>query len=384
MGHLTASVHFMVTRASCYRIAVPYPLRDIELAPRTTLGVGGCARFFWEVESEGELCAAVRWAKREGVPLKVLGGGSNVVVADAGFPGLVLKVGIKGIETTGSDPIRVRVGAGEPWHAFVLSRVAEHQQGLECLAGIPGSVGATPIQNVGAYGQDVSESVVLVEAFDVERERFRTFDESSLCFGYRDSFFKSHAPDCFVVTRVHFRLSPHAPPCVRYAELEREALRLREATGREQLTLDEVCRLVLELRRKKSMSVDAKDENQRSCGSFFMNPRIPETRLARITSQLSNESVPHYPEANGMVKLPAAWLIEQSGLSKGTRRGPVGLSTQHSLAIVCHEGANASHVVGFAHEVQAAVFQRFGVTLEPEPVFWGFDAPNTGLPPLPA
>lgn len=361
-----------------------YPLRDVELAPRTTLGVGGVARYFWEVESEGELCAAVRWAKHEGVPLKVLGGGSNVVVADAGFAGLVLKVGLKGIETTGSDPIRIRVGAGEAWHAFVLSRVAENQQGLECLSGIPGSVGATPIQNVGAYGQDVSESVVLVEAFDVERERFRTFDNRALCFGYRDSFFKSQAPDCFVVTRVHFRLSPHAPPLVRYAELEREALRLREQTGTASLTLGEVCGLVLELRRKKSMSVDAKDENHRSCGSFFMNPRVPEAVLLRVLSQVVDERVPHYPEADGMVKLPAAWLIERSGLSKGARRGPVGLSTRHSLALVCHEGANASHVVGFAHEVQAAVRERFGITLEPEPVFWGFDTQNTGLPPVPA
>jgi UDP-N-acetylmuramate dehydrogenase len=359
-------------------------LRDVELASKTTLGVGGSARYFWEVHSEAEVVAAVRWAKREGLPLKVLGGGSNVVVADTGFAGLVLKVSLKGIETTESDPVRIRVGAGEPWHAFVVSRVAENQQGLECLAGIPGSVGATPIQNVGAYGQDVSESIVLCEAFDVERECFRTFDARALCFGYRDSFFKSHAPDRFVVTRVHFRLSPHAPPLVRYAELEREALRLREASGQPSLTLAEVCDLVLELRRKKSMSVDAKDENHRSCGSFFMNPRVPEARLREIASQLGDERVPHYPEADGMIKLPAAWLIERAGLSRGTRRGPVGLSTRHTLALVCHEGASANLVVGFAHEVQAAVRERFGITLEPEPVFWGFDAPNTGLPPAPA
>jgi UDP-N-acetylmuramate dehydrogenase len=141
--------------------------------------------------------------------------------------------------------------------------------------------------------------------------------------------------------------------------------------------------LVLDLRRKKSMSIDAKDENHRSCGSFFMNPRVPEALYARVASQLGDEPVPHYPEPDGMIKLPAAWLIERAGLSKGTRRGPVGLSTRHSLAIVCHEGANASQVVGFAHEVRAAVRERCGITLEPEPVFWGFDAPNAGLPPVP-
>src|SRR5688572_13547880 len=169
------------------RSNVSLPLRDVALGPRTTLGVGGLAQYFWEVASEHELTLAVRWAKAQGLPLRVLGGGSNVVVADAGFAGLVIQVALRGLETSGSDPVQIRVGAGEPWHPFVLGRVAEKQQGIECLAGIPGSVGATPIQNVGAYGQDVSETITLVEAYDIERECFRKFDARDLGFGYRDS-----------------------------------------------------------------------------------------------------------------------------------------------------------------------------------------------------
>lgn len=342
------------------------------------------AQYLWQVASEHELTLAVRWAKAQGLPLRVLGGGSNVVVADAGFAGLVIQVALRGLETSGSDPVQIRVGAGEPWHPFVLGRVAEKQQGMECLAGIPGSVGATPIQNVGAYGQDVSETITLVEAYDIERECFRTFDARDLGFGYRDSFFKSQAPDAFIVTRVHFRLVPGAPPALRYAELEREAQRVREAAGLDALGVADVCNVVLELRRKKSMSVDARDENQRSCGSFFMNPRVPAALVARVANEVPGEPVPQHPEPGGLFKLPAAWLIERAGLGKGVRRGPVGLSTRHSLAIVCHDGASSNDVLRFAHEVRGAVLHKFGVTLEPEPVFWGFPAGGGGLPPLPA
>ncbi|HEU5073363.1 MAG TPA: UDP-N-acetylmuramate dehydrogenase, partial [Polyangiaceae bacterium] len=267
------------------------------------------------------------------------------------------------------------------WHPFVLGRIAENQQGVECLAGIPGSVGATPIQNVGAYGQDVSETITQVEAFDIERECFRTFDNRALRFGYRDSFFKSQAPDGFVVTRVHFLLAPGAPPALRYAELEREAQRLSAAAGREALSVAEVCNLVLALRRKKSMSVDVRDENHRSCGSFFVNPRVPETLLARLASEVPDQTVPHHPEPGGLIKVPAAWLIERAGLTKGVRRGPVGLSTRHSLALVCHDGASAADVLRFAHEVRDAVVHKFGIRLEPEPVFWGFAGGDAGLPP---
>lgn len=359
------------------------PLRDVALGPRTTLGVGGLARYFWEVRSEDELALAVRWAKAQGLPLRVLGGGSNVVVADTGFSGLVVQVALRGVEISRSDPSLVRVGAGEPWHPFVLGRVAENQQGLECLAGVPGSVGATPIQNVGAYGQDVSETITLVEAYDIEGERFRTFDNHALGFGYRDSFFKSQAPDAFIVTRVHFQLAPGARPALRYAELEREAQRRCEEAGVEALSLKEVCDAVIDLRRRKSMSVDTQDENHRSCGSFFMNPRVPPALALRVAREVPKERVPQHPEPGGLVKLPAAWLIERAGLSKGFRRGPVGLSTRHSLAIVCHDDASANDVLRFAHEVRSAVIHKFGITLEPEPVFWGFEAAGGGLPPLP-
>lgn len=356
------------------------PLRDVSLAPRTTLGVGGLARFFWEVSREDELVDAVAWAHQRGLPIAVLGGGSNVVVSDEGFSGLVIQLSIRGIFRENS---RVEAAAGEPWHPFVLAMVSEGLQGVECLGGIPGLIGATPIQNVGAYGQEVSDVIESVVALDVARHKFHVFESRELAFGYRDSFFKSQAPGTFIVTRVTFRLTPGAAPRLKYAELERAALAYREQQGTTELTLAQAASLVIELRRRKSMSVDSPDENSRSCGSFFVNPKVAPSALERLQQTLGDVNVPHYPEPDGTVKLPAAWLIEQAGLGRGTRRGPVGLSTRHTLALVCHDDATAADVVAFAHEVRATVRERFGIELAPEPAFWGFGLCPDGLPDLP-
>jgi UDP-N-acetylmuramate dehydrogenase len=312
----------------------------------------------------------------------VLGGGSNVVIADGGFPGLVVSIGLLGIEAATDDSGEVEVAAGEPWHDFVMAQVRRGLQGIECLAGIPGLVGATPLQNVGAYGQEVSETIVRVEAFDVERGIWRSFDNAELRFAYRDSFFKSEAPNSFIVTKVRFRLRPGAAPALRYAELEQAAERLLKQDGRQSLDLGQTSALVMSLRRSKSMLHDVADENGRSCGSFFVNPRVPREVLDRIQTTRPGSQVPHYAQPDGSVKLPAAWLIEQAGLPKGTQRGSVGLSTRHSLALVAHAGATAAAVLSFAHEVRAEVARAFGVELVPEPVFWGFSESDRGLPPL--
>lgn len=344
-------------------------LHSVPLASKTTLGVGGAAEAFAVATSEDEVAEAVTWARERGLPLHVLGGGSNVVVADAGVPGLVLSVGLRGVRW--GDDGRVSAGAGEPWDAFVRESVARGLAGVECLSGIPGLVGATPIQNVGAYGQEVSESIERVRALDRQSGQLVELSNAECRFAYRDSFFKSQAPERFVVLEVGFRLVPGGAPALRYPELERElAARGMAAPG-----LAEVREVVLALRARKSMLFDPSDENGRSCGSFFVNPIVEAARADEVGARAGDPSMPRYPQADGRVKLSAAWLIERSGLARGTREGQVGLSTKHTLCVVAHGDARADEVVRFARRVRATVLERFGVALEPEPLFWGFAQP---------
>jgi UDP-N-acetylmuramate dehydrogenase len=342
---------------------------QVELAPLTTLGVGGKALHFVRVEHETELRDALAWAKQRALEVRVLGGGSNVVVADSGFPGLVIDMALRGvrIQNLGSE-LEVRAAAGEPWDDFVKSMVSRGYQGLECLSGIPGRVGATPIQNVGAYGQEVGETITQVRAVDTIRSTLRTFSAEECQFTYRDSWFKSREPGRYIVTEVAFRLQLNAPPSVRYAELQRHLLEL----GITAPSLSELREAVLQLRRAKSMVLDASDPNSRSCGSFFVNPVLNAAQFSAFTARCAGEgNVPQYPQADGSVKLSAGWLIEHAGFPRGTRDGAVGLSTKHALALVAHEGARAADVARFAARVQRGVLERFAVQLAPEPVFWG-------------
>ena len=342
---------------------------SVALAPLTTLGVGGNAAHFVRVEHETELEGALAWAKQRALEVRVLGGGSNVVVADSGFSGLVIDMALRGvrIHNHGTE-VEVRAAAGEPWDEFVSAMVSRGYQGLECLSGIPGRVGATPIQNVGAYGQEVSETITQVTTFDTLKSAKRTFFTDECQFAYRDSWFKSREPGRYVVTEVTFRLRPAAAPTIRYAELERHL----ENSGTPAASLAEVREAVLALRRAKSMVLDEGDPNCRSCGSFFVNPVLGAAEFAAFSARASGlESVPQFPQPDGRVKLSAGWLIEQAGLPRGTRDGAVGLSTKHALALVAHAGARAVDVTRFAARVQRAVLERFGVQLEPEPVFWG-------------
>jgi UDP-N-acetylmuramate dehydrogenase len=350
---------------------------DVPLAPRTTLGVGGAARQHVVATTDDAIVEAVRFAKAHRVDLYVLGGGSNVVVSDAGVEGLVLSIATRGItqEPNGSS-VLVTAAAGEPWDSFVGKTVAQNLAGLECLSGVPGLVGATPIQNVGAYGQEVSETIVSVRAFDRDREEHVTLSHADCRFAYRDSFFKSEAPNRYVVTAVTFRLIRDGAPSVKYPDLERRlADRSDEKPG-----LADVRRTVLDVRREKSMLVDPHDANSRSCGSFFVNPIVEATAAEAVRERAGDPSMPTWRQPDGRVKLSAAWLIEHAGFSRGTRDGAVGLSTKHTLCLVAHGGARATDVVAFARRIRRGVDQRFGVRLVPEPVFWGFASLDDRLP----
>ena len=344
------------------------PVEHAPLAPHCTLRIGGPARYLVEATDEATVVEAVEWASARTLPVRVLGGGSNLVIADEGVDGLVLKIALRGVSTRDlPGAVEVTAAAGEPWDGLVRHAVERGWAGLECLSGIPGLVGATPIQNVGAYGQEVSDTVTAVRALDRESGRVITLTPAECGFGYRDSLFKRGAPGRHVVLAVSYRLIPGGPPNVRYADIARDL----EARGLARPSLAEVRETVLKIRRSKSMVLDPGDPNARSCGSFFLNPIVTADALAAIDARAAGLSMPRWPQPGGHVKLSAAWLIERAGFTRGQADGPVGLSTRHTLAIVCHDGARARDVAAFARRVRAGVEQRFGVRLHPEPIFWG-------------
>jgi UDP-N-acetylmuramate dehydrogenase len=346
-------------------------LEDVSLAPRTTLALGGDARFFVRAEDERRVAEALQWAKRRGVPVGILGGGSNLVVRDEGFDGLVVEMAQRGLdEERDGGTVRVTAAAGEDWDAFVERCVAAGWQGLECLSGIPGRVGASPIQNVGAYGQEVAETICAVRVLDRERLKLRTLAPAECGFAYRDSFFKRH-PDRYVVLAVTFALRPGGAPAIRYAELAR-ALEDQEAPS-----LSTVRETVIALRRRKSMVLDVADENHRSAGSFFTNPIVEAAQAERVVAIAvaeglveSADRVPRWPVGEDRVKLAAGWLVERAGMAKGTRHGQVGISSAHALALVHHGGGTTAELLELAGRVKAAVQARFGVTLTMEPTLW--------------
>jgi UDP-N-acetylmuramate dehydrogenase len=342
------------------------PERDVALAPRTTFEVGGAARFYFEAESAEEVKAALAWATERGLGVEVLGGGSNVIVADRGIDALVLRVRDRSrrVEREG-DEVIVEAGAGHGWDALVGWSVAEDHAGIECMSGIPGDVGAAPMQNVGAYGQEVAETIERVSAIERASGAEALFDRAACAFSYRDSFFKRAGRGRYVVTAVRFRLRPRGPATLRYPELT------QTLGGGVDVPLKRVREAVIALRRSKSMVIDAEDDNRRSAGSFFLNPIVGEEEAERVAS-LAGQEMPRFAVEAGRVKLSAAWLIERAGLIKGTVRGRVGISTRHSLAIVNRGGASAAELVDFAAEVRARVHDRFGVALAPEPRLLGF------------
>jgi UDP-N-acetylmuramate dehydrogenase len=326
--------------------------RDVRLADLTTLAVGGPIERLIEVTDAEELVAAVRDADEAGRPLLLLGGGSNVVAPDEGWPGDVVAVRSRGVERTGGD---LTVQAGEPWDDLVAYTVEHGLAGMEALSGIPGSTGATPIQNVGAYGQEVAQTITAVQVYDRAEKVERRLLPAECGFDYRDSRLKRE-PGRFVVLEVTFALHPgsRSRP-VGYAELART---LGVEVG-ETAPLADVRDAVLELRRGKGMVWDPADPDSRSAGSFFTNPIVPAARAV--------EGCPSWPAGDGQVKLSAAWLVQHAGFGRGTRQGNVGTSSRHSLALTTEPGATAAELLQFADRVIEAVRDQFGVTLVPEP-----------------
>lgn len=335
---------------------------NVELAPYTTFGIGGPARWFVEARTEGQLVETVLWARERGVPLFVLGGGSNLLVADAGFNGLVLRVGLKGAER--DEGGLFRVAAGESWDGFVQRAVDERCAGVESLAGIPGTVGGTPVQNVGAYGQEVGETIERVRLLEFETLEFREMTAGECGFSYRRSRFNSTDRGRFLVTRVDFRLRPGGCAELRYADLRKA---FEEGANP---SLGEVAAQVRRIRTGKGMLLVEGDADCRSAGSFFKNPLVDEQQLDEITVR-TGERPPIYPGGDGLVKLPAAWLIEKAGFAKGFRLGRAGISSRHSLALVNLGGATAAEILALRDLIVERV-GWLGVRLEMEPVMLGF------------
>ena len=325
---------------------------DVRLAELTTLAVGGPAERLIEVETAAELVAAVRDADESSRPLLLIGGGSNLIAPDEGWPGDVVAVRSRGIERDGH---RLLVQAGEDWDALVAYTVANGLAGMEALSGIPGSTGATPVQNVGAYGQEVAQTITSVRVHDRAEKAERTLTPAECGFAYRDSRLKRE-PGRFVVLEVGFALFPGAESRpVGYAELARS---LGVAIG-ETAPLAAVRDAVLALRRGKGMVWDTADPDSRSAGSFFTNPIVPAERAV--------EGCPSWPAGDGRVKLSAAWLVQHAGFGRGTRDGRVGTSSRHSLALTTSDGATAAELLAFSDRIIATVRERFGVILEREP-----------------
>jgi UDP-N-acetylmuramate dehydrogenase len=400
------------------------------LAPFTTFGIGGPARWFVEAGSEDEIVEAIGWARERGVALFVLGGGSNLLVSDTGFDGLVLRIGLRGTEvspatnapanedsrrgglpsgakahddeghgTYGLKPVPFtpqplsstsvpaaftrgdvhqmvyRVAAGEDWDGFVERTVRDSCAGIECLAGIPGTVGGTPVQNVGAYGQEVSSTIGMVRAFDLREGVFHEFTNAECEFAYRRSRFNTSDRGRYIVTRVDYYLRPGGAPTLHYTDLQRAVLENRPAGGEPSLV--EVAAVVRRVRQTKGMLLVEGDPDCRSAGSFFKNPVVSDEQAAQIAAVVDKEP-PRFPAGAGKVKLPAAWLIEQAGFIRGYARGRAAISSRHTLALINlgetggRGGASAAEVLALADQIKAAVEARFGIQLEMEPVLVGF------------
>jgi UDP-N-acetylmuramate dehydrogenase len=342
----------------------------VSLSQYTTLELGGLAEYFVRVSDRAALIDALSWARARKLPVHVLGGGSNVVISDHGLPGLTIRLETRGVRSArAADLVELQVEAGEPWDALIARAVADDLAGIECLSGIPGLTGATPIQNVGAYGQEVSQTIRRVELLDRDTLQVVTRTPDACGFGYRTSAFKAE-PDRFVVLSVTFGLREHGASTMRYAELARALTNPSPA-------LAEVRDAVLALRRTKSMVIDPSDENRRSVGSFFLNPVLSPELAREVAARAVAAGViadePEMPAfaADSGVKIPAAWLIERSGFARGFRTNHVGISSRHALALVHHGGGTSEELVQLARTLRDAVEARFGVRLRPEPILLG-------------
>jgi UDP-N-acetylmuramate dehydrogenase len=337
----------------------------VSLAPFTTFEIGGPAAWFAEAATESDIEAAVEFATERKLRLFVLGGGSNVLVSDSGFDGLVLHIALRGIDRSGAV---LSAAAGEDWDALVALSVDAGLAGIECLSGIPGTVGGTPVQNVGAYGQEVSRTIRSVRAFDRATRQWIDLSNADCGFAYRRSRFNQGADrDRFIVSRVTYELAENVPTAVTYADLK-HYFKNRDVA---EPCLQQVRDAVLQIRLGKGMVVTTDNPERRSAGSFFKNPVIGAAKLPHIAEAagIPEAEVPRYPAGAGEVKLPAAWLLERAGFIKGYRLGAAAVSTRHTLALTNQGGATAAEITALRDTIQERVRQLFDIPLEPEPVW---------------
>ena len=351
---------------------------NIPLAPFTTFQVGGPARYLVEAKNESDIQDALEFGAERRLPLFVLGGGSNVVIADEGWPGLVLKIGLMGIEfSADGENTLVRAAAGENWDEVVACAVERNCAGIECLSGIPGTVGGTPVQNVGAYGQEVSQTISGVRVLEIATGKVSELSNEQCGFRYRSSIFNTKESGKYIVLKVAYRLRQGGQPTVDYADVKKYF-----AGFEARPTLQQVRDAVRAIRQSKAMLLVPGDEDCRSAGSFFKNPLVSEAEADRIEAlarqRAPEKTLPRFRGEGGRVKLAAAWLVEQAGFHRGYARGPVGISRKHSLAMVNRGGATARDIVVLKKEIEEKVFDMWGVRLQPEPVFVGFKQIATG------
>jgi UDP-N-acetylmuramate dehydrogenase len=343
---------------------------NVPLAPLTTLKVGGPARYFVEATTIAEVSEAVQCAQSRGLPLFVLGGGSNLVISDAGWPGLVLKIGITGINHRhGHEEVVFEAAAGEDWDKFVGLVVTHNCAGIECLSGIPGSCGGTPVQNVGAYGQEVANVIESVLALDLKDGQLQELSREACGFSYRTSIFNTTERGRYIILQVNYTLKHGGDAYVAYTDLKKYF-----AGWSEKPTLANTRDAVRKIRAGKGMLITAGDDDCRSAGSFFKNPILSPDQYQALNARASakNLQIPSYPALDAQKKVSAAWLVEHSGFSRGYGNGPVGISRKHALAIVNRGNATAADVLALKEDIQQRVEDIWGIRLEPEPVFVGF------------
>jgi len=349
---------------------------NVTLAPYTTLGVGGPARFLVSVKHEEQVPEALDFARLHACPVFILGSGSNLLVSDAGFPGLIIRMEIRGIQPLDEENSEfVSVAAGEIWDNFVQRCVEQNLAGVECLSGIPGTVGGAPVQNIEAYGQEISDVILSIRSLDRDTNSIEELSGRDCDFGYRTSIFNTTHRDRYIILKVAFSLRPYGKPRILYRDLE-DYFSGRSKTP----NIGEVRRAVVSIRESKGMLLHQTETDIKSAGSFFKNPFLEHKQAVELENALrdkghltSTDTLPQYESPSGKIKIPAAWLVERAGFVKGYTSGNVGISSRHALALVNNGGAHAGEFIDLMRQIQEKVHSEFGIDLLPEPTLLGFE-----------
>jgi UDP-N-acetylmuramate dehydrogenase len=348
---------------------------NVVLAPYTTLGVGGPARFLASIKHEDQIPEALEYARVHGCPVFVLGGGSNILASDSGFPGLVVRMEIRGIHPLDEDNSEfVSVAAGEDWDGFVQRCVDQNLAGLECLSGIPGTMGGAPVQNIGAYGEEVSDVILSIRALDLETNSIEELSGRDCRFGYRSSIFNTTHKDRYIILKVAFSMRPYGKP-----RIDSHDLRDHFAGRSKTPSIGEVRRAVIKIRDSKGMVLNQNEADPKSAGSFFKNPILDPEQVLELENAVRDrgllapaENLPRFDAPSGKEKLAAAWFVERAGFEKGYTKGNVGISPKHALALINLGGAKAREFIDLMGRIQEKVEKKFGLELQPEPTLLGF------------